>query len=115
MTIGNVSSKIRQMPSMHIIVMVALLPIPIKNCNISQKRQDDQEQTNREVLNEALRRVLQPLTFQQNPGHESGYHKVLCADGNFRRCKPVLAAWLADCPENSDLHQLERHVCFRRE
>jgi hypothetical protein len=34
MTIGNVSSKIRQMPSTHSVVMVALLPIQIKNRNI---------------------------------------------------------------------------------
>jgi hypothetical protein len=64
------------------------------------------------VLNEVLRRVLQPLTFKQNPSAESGYYNVLCADGNFRRCKPVLAAWLAVCAEYSNLHHLERHVCF---
>ena len=112
MTIGNLSSKIRQTPSTHSVVMVALLPIPIKNRNIPQKRLDEQRQTNREVLNEVLRRVLQPLTFKQHPSAESRYYNVLCADGNFRRCKPVLAAWLADCPEYSDLHHLERHVCF---
>jgi hypothetical protein len=112
MTIGNLSSKLRQMPSTHSVVMVALLPIPIKNRNIPQKRLDEQRHTNREVLNEVLRRVLQPLTFKQNPSAESGYYNVLCADGNFRRCKPVLAAWLADCPEYSDVHHLERHVCF---
>jgi len=92
--------------------MVTLLPIPIKNCNIPQKRLDKQQQTNREVLNEVLRRLLQPLTFQHNPSAKSGYYNVLCADGNFRHCKLVLAAWLADCPEYSDLHHLERHVCF---
>jgi len=92
--------------------MVALLPIPIKNRNIPQKRLDDQRQTNREVLNKVLRRLLQPLTFKQNPSAGSGYYNVLSADGNFRRCKPVLAAWLADCPEDSNLHHLERHVCF---
>jgi hypothetical protein len=40
MTIGNLSSKIRQMPSTRSVVMVALLPIPIKNRNIPQKRLD---------------------------------------------------------------------------
>jgi len=112
MTIGNLSSKICQMPSMHSVVMVAPLPIPIKNGNILQKRLNEQWQTNREVLNEVLRQFLPPLTCKHNPSAESGYYNVLCADGNFRRCKPVLAAWLADCPEYSDLHHLERHVCF---
>jgi len=46
MTIGNLSSKIRQMPSKHSVVMVALLPNPIKNRNIPQKRLDEQPQTN---------------------------------------------------------------------
>jgi hypothetical protein len=64
------------------------------------------------VLNEVLRRVLHPLTFKQNPSTESGYYNVLCADDNFRRCKLVLAAWLADCAEYRDLHHLEQHVCF---
>jgi len=34
MTIGNLSSKLCQMPSMHSVVMVSLLPIPNKNRNI---------------------------------------------------------------------------------
>jgi len=92
--------------------MVTLLPIPIKNRNIPQKRLDEQRQTHREVLNEVIWRLLRPLTFEQNPSAGIGYYNVLCADGNFRSCKPVLAAWLEDCPEYSDLHHLERHVCF---
>ena len=112
MTIGNLCSKIHQTPSMHSVVMVTLLQIPIMNHNIHQKRQDEQRQTNREVLNEVLRRVLQPITLRQHPSAKGGYYNVLCADGNFRHCKPVLAAWFADCPEYSDLHHLEWHVCF---
>jgi len=46
MTIGNLSSKICHMPSAHTVVMVALLPIPIKNHNIPQKLLDEQRQTN---------------------------------------------------------------------
>jgi len=112
MAIGNLSSKLRQMPSTHCIIMVALLPILIKNRNIPQKRLDEQRHTNREVLNKVLQWVLQPLTCKQKPSAESGYYNVLCTDGNFRRCKLVSAAWLEDCPEYSDLHHLERHVCF---
>jgi len=92
--------------------MVTLLPIPIKNRNIPQKRLDEQRQTNREVLNEVLWWVLQPPTFKQNPSTESVYFNILCADGNFSHCKPVSAAWLADSPEYSDRHHLEQHVCF---
>jgi len=76
-------------------------------------------QTHREVLNEVLQqllqRLLQRLTFKQNPSAGSGYYNVLCADGNFGRCKPGLAASHADCPEYSNLHHLERHDCFRCE
>jgi hypothetical protein len=89
MTIGNLSSKIRQTPSTRSIVMFALLPIPFKNGNIPQKPLDEQLQTKRDVMNEVLRRVLQPLTYKQHPSAESGNYNVLCADGNFRRCKPV--------------------------
>ena len=112
MTIGNLSSKIHQMPSMHSAIMVALLPIPIKSRNIHQKRLDEQRLRNQDALNKVLRWVLQPLTFEQNPSAQSGYYNVLSTDGNFRHCKPVFAAWLADCPEYSNLHYLEWHVCF---
>jgi len=112
MTIGNLSSKIRQMPSAHTVVMVALLPIPIKNHDIPQNVLDEQWQTHREVLNEVLWRVLQPITFNLNPSAESRYYNVLWADGNFRCCNPVVAAWVADCPKYSDLHHLDGHVCF---
>jgi len=89
MTIGNISSMICQMPSAQTVVMGALRPISIKNRNIPKKPLDEHWQTNREVLNEILRRVLQPLIFKQNPNAKSGYYNVLCADGNFRRCKSV--------------------------
>jgi hypothetical protein len=112
MTIGNLSTKIRQMPPAHTFIMVALPLIPIKNHNIPHKRLEEQCQTHQEVLNEVLRWVLQPLSIKQTHSAESGYYNVLCADVNFRRCKPVLAASLADCPEYSDLHHLKWHVCF---
>jgi hypothetical protein len=67
MIIGNLWSKIRQMLSTRSVVMVALLPILIKNRNIPQKRLDEQRQTPREVLNEVVRWVLHPVTFKKIP------------------------------------------------
>jgi hypothetical protein len=112
MTIGNLSSKIRQKPSMHRVVLVALLPIPSKQLNNLQKWLDQLCHRNREVLNDVLWRVLQPLVVQYNPGAESGYYLVLCADGNSWNWKPVVAAWLADCPECRNLHHPKCHACF---
>ena len=71
-TIGNLSSKICQTPSMHSVAMVALLPIPNKNSNNHQKWQDEKRQTHQEGLNDVLRRLHKSLTFQQNRGGESG-------------------------------------------
>jgi hypothetical protein len=112
MTIANLSSKYRQMPTTHNVVMVALLPIPIKNRKILQTRLNEQQQTHQEVMNEVLRQLLQHLTFKHNPPAESGSDNLLCEDGNTRHCKPVLAASLADCPEYCDVHHHVRHVCF---
>jgi hypothetical protein len=47
MTIGNLSSKMCQVPSPHTVIMLAPLPIPIKIPNIPQKRLDEQRQTTR--------------------------------------------------------------------
>jgi hypothetical protein len=67
MTIGALSSKMRKTPSMHSVVMVAVLRIPIKNPKIRPKLLDEQQQTHREVLNEVLLRVLPSITFKQHP------------------------------------------------
>jgi hypothetical protein len=112
MTIGNLSSKIRKMPSTHTVAIVALRLIPMQSCNIPQKRLDEQRQTNREVLNKVLRRELQPCSFKHNPNTKSGYYNVPCADGNFRCWKPIIAAWFADGPKYSELHHFDRHECF---
>ena len=65
------------------------------------------------MLNEVLWRIPQVLTFQQNPSAESRYYNILGTDGNFRRCKPVLAEWLADSTQYSDPHRLEWYFCFQ--
>jgi hypothetical protein len=86
MTIDTLSLMLRQMPSTHNVVIVALLPIPIKNHNFPQKPLDEQRNTNQEVLNAVLRQVQHLVTSKYNPSAESRYYNVLCAVGNIRRC-----------------------------
>jgi len=114
MTISNLSSKIVQMSSMHSVIIVTLLVIVIKIQNIPQERLAAQWQPIREVLNEVFWRVLQALTIKQNPDTKSGYYNVLSPDGILWRCKPVLVAWLANCPEYCDLHHHNLHMCIWR-
>jgi len=94
------------------VVMVALLPIPIRYDNIPQRRQGEQWHKIRAVQNEVVQQVPQPLTCKQNASTESRYLKVRWAHSNFRHCQPVLAARLADCLTYSVLHHLKRHVGF---
>jgi len=115
MSSNNLPLKIRQMPSTHRVMMIALLLIEIQNGNIHQQQLDVQQQTHRQVLNQVLRLVLQPLSIEQDPCAESGYYNVLCADGNFSRFKPGFTAWLANCPGFSERHHLRRHDCCRCE
>jgi hypothetical protein len=112
MTFVNISSKICQRPSTHSVILFVLLRIAIKNRNSRHKLLDEPQQTNREVLHKLLRRVLQPLHFKHNARADTGYYTVLCPDGNFQHCKPVLAARLGYCPEHGDLYHHEWHVCF---
>jgi hypothetical protein len=63
-TFGNVSLKLCQMPTTHSVVMVALLPIPIKYCNFPQMWLDEQQQTNRVLLYNVLQCILEPLRFE---------------------------------------------------
>jgi len=98
------------MPSTHSIIVVTRLPIPIKKFNIPQKWFDEQQQTHRDVLNQVFWQVLQQLTITHHPSARSGYFNVRFPDGNFRHWKPVLAEWLADSPEYSDLCHHEWRV-----
>jgi len=100
------------MPSKHCVVIVTLRPIPITHRGVPQKGLDELLQTMREVLTDILRQLFHALTLKHNPCTESRYYNVLCANGNVRCCKLVSAAWLADCPDCFNLHNLEWHIMF---
>lgn len=109
MTIGNLSAAVRMKHKMHAVLLVALLPIPIKMREIPLKKRNAQREHNRIVSQHVLQHVMQGLLHSENGNHSFYAH---CADGSYRYCYPTLAGWMADYPEHRDLHNIRNGVCY---
>lgn len=59
-----------------------------------------------ELLHKSLRMVLQPLESASSDGI-----LAWCADGSLRHIYPIIAAWLADWPEQNDIACTLRNGC----
>ena len=106
MTIGNLSSKARMKHAMHGVLLVALLPIPVKMREVPAKIRNAQREHNREVIQNVLGYVMQDLLVDARDFY------AYCADGRVRYCHPILAAWMADYPEHCNLHNIKSGVCY---
>jgi hypothetical protein len=106
MTIGNLSSKARMKHTLHGVLLVALLPIPVKMREVPAKVRNAQREHNREVIQNVLGYVMQDLLADFRDFY------AYCADGRVRYCHPILAAWMADYPEHCNLHNIKNGVCY---
>jgi hypothetical protein len=107
MTIGNLSTTIRMAPSYHGILLIALLPIPIKMRDVPVSQHNAQKEHNRMIQQHVLRHVLGPL---MDTDRRIFYAR--CADDYFRRCVASPAAWIADYSEHRDLHNIKNGSCY---
>jgi hypothetical protein len=106
MTIGNIKRSTRTKPSTYSTVLLALLPVPFKLKALGHKARAAQVSRNREVLQEVLQQVLEPL-------HDAGRlgKDAKCSDKHQRRCFPRLAGWIADYPEQCDIAGVNGNCC----
>lgn len=60
------------------------------------------------IFHDCMRTILEPL-------HHAGAHGVEmdCGDGFVRRCFPILAAYIADNPEQTMIACCRRNLCYR--
>jgi hypothetical protein len=90
LSVGTISKAIRQEVSARATVLVGYIPVP-KLANVSPAKRSDQEA---QIFHDCMRILLEPLVEAGKSGVD-----MLCADGFIRHVYPILAAYVADYPE----------------
>ncbi len=91
LSIGNIAKDIRRKPSMRATVLLGYIPAEGLDMIDDAK---DRSKANWQLFHDCVRRMLLPLKKAGEEGRET-----LCGDGYTRWVFPILAAYVADFPE----------------
>ncbi|KAG8685037.1 hypothetical protein FRC08_013332 [Ceratobasidium sp. 394] len=93
LSIGNISKGIRRRTNKHAMVVVGYMPVESFE---DVKDDETRRQYRQELLHRSLEKIFEPLKKASADGM-----LAWCADGYLRHIYPVIAAWLADYPEQN--------------
>ncbi|QRW11932.1 plasma membrane ATPase 4 [Ceratobasidium sp. AG-Ba] len=103
LTIGNIPKRLRRRTSKHANILLGYLPVPKLDCQSDQELRRYQR---RDLFHRCMRALLAPLAEAAKTGIE-----VPCANGGIRRIYPVLAAYIADFPEQCKIACIKQTHC----
>ena len=90
LTIGNIDKKIRRRPSTRATLLVGYLPVTKLECISENWRAN----VGYQLFHQSMKLLLEPLKIVGEDGME-----MKCADGWVRRVHTIVAAYVADFPE----------------
>ncbi|KEP45881.1 hypothetical protein V565_233860, partial [Rhizoctonia solani 123E] len=104
LTVGNIPKRLRRRISSRATILIGYLPTPKLDCEPNAERK---RELKRDLFHRCIEDMLAPLT----EACKEGGVEMPCADGGVRRIYPVLAAYVADFPEQCKVACVKQTYC----